>query len=247
TLFNSARWRSMTLDRWISCASCHPDGESDGRTWRFAAGRRRTPSLHGAALTMPHNRSPDRDEVQDTEHFIRHVMAGTGLIPGRQPPAKLGPPSAGRSEDADALAAYVLSLRPRRSPFAGGGADRLAAIRRGRKIFFSKRTGCSRCHPPPYYTDSRLTSRPWRVHDVGTGKAAEEHRGSAFDTPSLLGLYTSVSYLHDGRARSLAEVLTTHNPEDRHGATSHLSEQQVEDLVAFLLSLPDGEASSSEE
>ena len=51
---------------------------------------------------------------------------GTGLIAGREPPPKLGSPSAGRSEDADALAAYVLSLRPRRSPFAGGYADRLA-------------------------------------------------------------------------------------------------------------------------
>ena len=36
-LFNSARSRSMALDCWISCASCHPDGESDGRTWHFAA------------------------------------------------------------------------------------------------------------------------------------------------------------------------------------------------------------------
>lgn len=237
-LFNSARSRSMALDRWISCASCHPDGESDGRTWLFAAGPRKTPSLHGAAATMPYNRSPDRDEVQDTERFIRRLMGGAGLIPGREPPAKLGTPSARRSEAADALAAYVLSLRPRPSPFASGGVDRLAAIQRGREVFFSERTGCERCHPPPYYTDSRLVHRPWRVHDVGTGDGAEERRGPAFDTPSLLGLYAANSYLHDGRAGSLAEVFTTHNREDRHGVTSHLAEDQVDDLVAFLLSLP---------
>jgi len=241
TLFNSARPRSMTLDRWISCASCHPDGESDGRTWQFAAGPRKTPSLHGTALTMPHNRSPDRDEVQDTEAFVRHLMGGTGLIPGRQAPAKLGAPSTGRSEAADALAAYISSLQPRPSPFADGGADRLAAIKRGRKVFFSERTGCARCHPPPSYTDSQLASRPWRVHDVGTGDAPGEHRGPAFDTPSLLGLYAAASYLHDGRAKNLAEVFTAHNAKDRHGVTSHLDEDQVEDLVAFLLSLPAGE------
>lgn len=245
-LFNSARSRSMTLDRWISCASCHPDGQSDGRTWRFAAGPRKTPSLYGAAMTMPHDRSADRDEVQDAEHFIRQVMGGTGLIPGREPPPKLGPPSAGRSEAADALAAYVLSLRPRRSPFADGRADRLAAIRRGREIFFSHRTGCGHCHPPPYYTDSRLTSRPWRVHDVGTGDGAAERMGPAFDTPSLLGLYAANAYLHDGRATSLAEVFTTYNPADRHGVTSHLGEEQIEDLVAFLLSLPAETVSSGE-
>jgi len=75
---------------------------------------------------------------------------------------------------------------------------------------------------------------------VGTGDGAGERQGPAFDTPSLLGLYAANSYLHDGRARSLAEVFTTHNPADRHGVTSHLSEDQVEDLVAFLLSLPAG-------
>jgi hypothetical protein len=73
---------------------------------------------------------------------------------------------------------------------------------------------------------------------VGTGDGPEEHRGTHFDTPSLLGLYAAVSYLHDGRAASLAEVLTIHNAEDRHGVTSHLSERDTEDLVAFLRSLP---------
>jgi YVTN family beta-propeller protein len=240
-LFNSARSRSMTLDRWISCASCHPDGASDGRTWQFAAGPRKTPSLYGTGLTLPHNRSPDRDEVQDTEAFIRHVMGGTGLIPGAEPPPKLGFPSAGRSEDADALAAYVLSLRPRRSPFVGANAERLSMINRGRKIFFSERTRCSRCHPPPYYTDSRLTAPPWRVHDVGTGDDPGERSGTAFDTPTLLGLYTAIAYLHDGRATNLAEVFTIHNAEDRHGVTSHLSNDEIECLVAFLLSLPEDE------
>lgn len=240
-LFHSAQSRSMTLDRWISCASCHPDGESDGRTWRFAAGPRKTPSLHGAAMTMPHNRVPDRDEFQDTEHFIRLLMGGTGLIPGHEAPSKLGPPNAGRSETADALAAYLASLQPRLSPFDSGDAEHRAAIKRGRDVFFSERTGCAGCHPPPYYTDSQLTSNPWRVHDVGTGGGEEEVAGAAFDTPSLLGLYAAPSYLHDGRARSLAEVLITHNPADRHGATTHLNEAQIEDLVAFLLSLPAGE------
>jgi YVTN family beta-propeller protein len=241
-LFNSARPRSMTLDRWISCASCHPDGASDGRTWRFAAGPRKTPSLYGAGLTLPHNRAPDRDEVQDTEAFIRHVMAGTGLIAGAEPPPKLGAPAARRSAEADALAAYVLSLRPSPSPFIGDSAEFVARINRGREIFFSKRTGCSRCHPPPYYTDSRLAARPWQVHDVGTGDGPIQcHGTAAFDTPSLLGLYTAVTYLHDGRAKNLTEVFTTHNVEDRHGATSHLSRDEIECLAAFLLSLPDEE------
>jgi YVTN family beta-propeller protein len=237
-LFHSARSRSMTLDRWISCASCHPDGENDGRVWRFAAGPRKTPSLLGAAWTFPHNRSADRDEFQDTEHFIRQLMGGTGLITGREAPAKLGRPSAGRSQAADALAAYLATLEPRPSPFRSGDVEHRAAIARGRSLFFSESTRCAHCHPPPYHTDSQLASDPWRVHDVGTGGGEKESMGQAFDTPSLLGLYAASLYLHDGRAKNLTEVLTTHNLADRHGTTSHLSEAQIEDLVAFLRSLP---------
>jgi len=33
-------------------------------------------------------------------------------------------------------------------------------------------------------------------------------------------------------------VLTTYNKADKHGTTSHLKKEEVEDLVAFLKSLP---------
>ena len=53
---------------------------------------------------------------------------------------------------------------------------------------------------------------------------------------------TQLPYLHDGRAPTLQDVVLTHNPTDRHGQTSHLSEVEVHDLVAFLLSV-EGEKS----
>ena len=61
--------------------------------------------------------------------------------------------------------------------------------------------------------------------------------GPGFDTPSLRGVWHTAPYLHDGRASTLREVLITHNPTDQHGQTSHLSEVEVYDLVAFLLSV----------
>jgi cytochrome c peroxidase len=77
------------------------------------------------------------------------------------------------------------------------------------------------------------------MHDVGTGSGdPTEALGPAFDTPSLIGVYRSAPYLHDGRAESLRDVLTTHNPDDRHGRTSHLTPAQLDDLVEFLKSLP---------
>jgi CxxC motif-containing protein (DUF1111 family) len=51
-------------------------------------------------------------------------------------------------------------------------------------------------------------------------------------------VYRTAPYLHDGRAATLLDVLTTHNPEDRHGKTRALSPEQRNDLVEFLKSLP---------
>ena len=62
--------------------------------------------------------------------------------------------------------------------------------------------------------------------------------GPKYDTPTLLGVYRSPPYLHDGRAKTLLDVLTTANRSDRHGKTSHLTKEQLDDLVAFLKSLP---------
>jgi YVTN family beta-propeller protein len=53
----------MTAARWIACASCHPDGHSDGRVWQNPDGPRKTPHLFGLAHTHPLHRSGDRDEV----------------------------------------------------------------------------------------------------------------------------------------------------------------------------------------
>jgi cytochrome c peroxidase len=78
-------------------------------------------------------------------------------------------------------------------------------------------------------------------HDVGTADAYGEWFGPLIDTPTLRFLYDSAPYLHDGSAATLYEVLTSANPNDEHGVTSHLTEGEIEDLVSFLLILPFGE------
>jgi YVTN family beta-propeller protein len=43
-LFTSSRSSQISTQRWMSCASCHFDGDNDGRTWLFAgSGPRNTP------------------------------------------------------------------------------------------------------------------------------------------------------------------------------------------------------------
>jgi YVTN family beta-propeller protein len=234
-LFYSAL-QPMVGRRWISCASCHPDGDADGRTWHNAEGLRNTPSLAGVAWTHPLHWSADRDETQDFEHTIRGpLMQGRGLAP-RPPFPPLGTSNKGLSEDLDALAAYTNSHPVRLSPHAKNGLT--AAARRGRDLFFSAETRCATCHGGPFYTDSR-PERPFRVHDVGTGgDDPSETLGPTYDTPTLLGIYRTAPYLHHGKARSLIEVLTTFNLGDRHGKTSHLSKGDLDDLVEFLKALP---------
>lgn len=226
----------MASRRWIACSSCHPDSDPDGRTWQNPEGLRNTPPLVGLAWTHPQHWSADRDETQDFEHTIRGLlMQGRGLING--PVAEsLGPPNKGRSRDLDALAAYTNSHTVPLSPHAKNGLS--DAAKRGREIFFSKETACATCHSGPYFTDSNPATKP-KLHDVNTGRSdPSEKMPLKYDTPTLLGVYRSAPYLHDGSAKTLRDVLTTNNAGDKHGKTSHLSVSQIEDLVEFLKALP---------
>ena len=77
------------------------------------------------------------------------------------------------------------------------------------------------------------------LHDVGTGRSdPSEKMPLKYDTPTLLGVYRSAPYLHDGTAATLRDVLTMNNAGDKHGKTSQLNDKQIEDLVEFLKALP---------
>jgi cytochrome c peroxidase len=170
-------------------------------------------------------------------------MQGRGLFNGPiKPrvgfePVELDEKLAGRSPDLDALAVYTNSFTFRLSPHVPAPGKLAPEAERGKGVFFRADVGCASCHTGPYYTDSRL-QRPFNLHDVGTGDDPRERMGPKFDTPTLLGVYRSAPYLHDGRAKTLVEVVTTANPHDKHGRTSHLTVVEREALVAFLKSLP---------
>src|SRR5262249_32257337 len=243
-LFNTAL-PPLTSRRWIACSSCHPDGHHDRKVWQNPEGLRRTTALFGLAHTYPLHWSADRDEAQDFEYTIRgRLMQGRGLIQGSiKPklgfePVELEEKLSGRSPDLDALAIYCNSFEFTLSPHNPAPGKLSAAAERGKAIFLSAETKCATCHSGPYYTDSSL-QKPFKLHDVGTGSDdATEKMGTAYDTPTLLGIYRTAPYLHDGKAKTLHDVLTVCNKEDKHGKTSHLQKGELDDLVAFLQSLP---------
>jgi len=244
-LFSTAN-APLTSRRWIACSSCHPDGHSDGRVWQQPEGLRKIPPLMGLAHTHPLHWSADRDEVQDFEYTIQSkLMAGRGFLGRGAMKAKVGfhpieleEKTSGRSKDLDAIAIYTNSFEFTLSPHNPAPGKLSPEATRGKELFFNKAVGCAECHTGPYYTDSRL-EKPYKLHDVGTGKAdPSEKMPPKYDTPTLLGVYRSAPYLHHGKAATLEDVLTTFNKDDQHGKTSHLKPGEVADLVAFLKALP---------
>jgi YVTN family beta-propeller protein len=233
-LFHDAGSARMVSNQWVSCSNCHPGGHSDGRVWRLP-GRPplRTKDLHGLAATLPGGWLGALDELQDEEVFIRDFHQGTGLSP-TAPHPPLGRPNAGLSADLDALAAYVYWLRFEPSPLLERGKLSPAA-ERGRRTFESAQTGCLGCHPPPHYT---VNARRDGGRFAGLLDPEPSPLPAPVDVPSLLGLWAQPRLLHDGRAERPLDVFLNWNRADRHGRTSHLSFRELEDLEAFLLSLP---------
>lgn len=75
---------------WSSCESCHPGGLSDGVTWYFSRGPRRTlPTANTYQKAVLGAESPGRrlllwganiDEVHDVEVIVRTVSGGAGAV-----------------------------------------------------------------------------------------------------------------------------------------------------------------------
>jgi hypothetical protein len=238
-VFHDASDPRMTSNRYLSCASCHQDGDADNQTWDFSQrgeGLRSTTPLAGRSGSGQNllHWSANFDELQDFENDIRDHFGGRGFMNESafaQSRLPLGAPKAGRSAELDALAAYVRGLsEPRRSPFRGDDGNLTPGAARGQAVFESQ--GCASCHSGPTTTDGQR-------HDVGTVDSSSGRVGGLFstsiDTPSLGGLWATAPYFHNGSAGTLDAVL-----ERGHGSVGPLSPTQRADLVEYLRSLEAG-------
>jgi YVTN family beta-propeller protein len=243
-LFYDTRDTRVAFQQYVSCAGCHNDGGQDGRTWdftQFGEGLRNTITLRGRGGVAhgPLHWTGNFDEVQDFEGQIRNFALGTGLMSDtdfhagtRSQP--LGDPKAGRSADLDALAAYVSSLTKHGdSPARNTDGTLTSAALAGQAIF--QQQNCAQCHSGARFTDSALGV----FRNVGTLKPSSGGRlGGALtglDTPTLLGLFATEPYLHDGSAATVEEAVTAHN-----GVS--LTATELSDLAAYLRQLDDASA-----
>ncbi len=210
-LFHDA---TICYQRWLSCASCHPDGRVDGLNWDLmndgVGNSKNTKSMVLAHVTPPSMAEGVRMSAEEAVRSgLKHILFADQV----------------EEESATAIDAYLKTLQPVPSPRLIGG--RLSpAARRGRELFHSSRIDCVRCHPGPHYTDLQR-------HNVGS-RGRQEHN-DFYDTPSLVETWRTAPYMHDGRWPTIRELLG----EGRHGHPRRggLSEKEVEELAEFVLSL----------
>ena len=191
----------------LACASCHPEGGDDARTWWFAGiGLRRTQSLYGGITgTAPFHWDGD---MPDLGYLMLHVFS-----------SGMGGP--GLTDDHVAALGKWLDRLPAPAPSAPRNP---AAVDRGRALFNDAAVGCATCHGGPRFSNNQTvavgTGKPFQVAPllgVG-GRPPYMHDGCA---ATLRERFTS----------------STCGGGDMHGKTSQLTAGQIDDLVAYLESL----------
>lgn len=212
----------------IGCSSCHIDSTFDGITWDLEP--------DGFGRDIVDNRLIE--DLRGTEPFKWN--GGNPSIP-----VECGPRTEKyfwRSEQYDDrtladLALYILALPSRPNRWHSPDDELTPAQQRGKAIFersvdkFKKpipeSNRCSYCHSGPKGTSQKS-------FDVGTRKPSDNT--GKLDTPQLSNIELTAPYLHDGSARSLEEIWTIYNPEDKHGRTNDLTKDELNDLIQYLRS-----------
>jgi hypothetical protein len=132
---------------FLACASCHSEGNEDGRTWNFnCEGPRRTQSVQtGLQGTEPFHWGGDEKNFPQlmTDVFVGR-MSGPTL-----------------SDDQGSALLSWLDAQPRAAKPAPVDP---AAVTRGQLLFADPSHGCALCHSGPHFTNNQTV-------DVGTGGA----------------------------------------------------------------------------
>lgn len=204
---------ALCYQNWQSCVTCHPDARADALNWDLLndglGNPKNTKSMLLAHATPPNMITGIRDNAEIAVRAgIKHIQFAN------RPDA-----------DAACIDAYLKQLQVLPSPYLKDGKLSEKA-QRGERLF--QEAGCGACHSGPNFTDLKS-------YNVGVG--VKEYSGFAFDTPSLREAWRTAPYLYDGRAATIKEVLTRFNEENAHGVTKSMTEQQIEELEEYVLSL----------
>lgn len=160
----------------------------------------------------------------------------------------------------------IVSNRSKYDRYLAGTANLTANEERGRELFFAEYNpgfpmisgaDCAHCHSGKNFENDRYMNNGLdddsQFTDHGREDAtANQNDRAKFKVPSLRNVEVTPPYMHDGRFRTLEEVVDHYNSGMRMSATVdpaliypinngglQLSQQDKDDLVAFLKTLTD--------
>jgi hypothetical protein len=195
-LFRRAGDSRLTLDGTLACAQCHPEGRSDGLSWRLEGAILQTPMLAGRLVGT----APYKWDGQDRD-LAKSLHATIGRLGGH--------PDAMRSAELRALRAYLESLPAPRPP-TPSDAD---AIARGREVFESPEASCDACHEGSRLTDNDQHAFETALAQVDTPSllglahsAPYYHDGSAVSLDALLANRTTIHDMADTSKLTLEQL-----------------------------------------
>jgi DNA-binding beta-propeller fold protein YncE len=237
----------------LTCASCHPNGRQDKRVWSMHLGPRQTPMLAGRLDgTAPYNWLGSEKSLEDNIRNTVQRLNGFGL-PQEKQRVLAAYIRSGLATPDNPHVSHSDALSERQS--------------NGKALFHSEDVGCGGCHQSDASfadatrhevgtttaTEVQVWKRSLQINDdphsprgvlgntlMALGKAIGNEVPAApvaYDTPSLVGLFATAPYFHDGSQGSLHELLRNNAAHDNMGSTSHLSEEEMEALVDYLLTL----------
>jgi len=214
----------------FACATCHPNSHLDGIAWNIETpqlGRDRVANrtLRGIRETAPYKwngHNPDL-ATQCGPRIAKYFFRSEGF----------------GNDDLEALITYLnnIPLAPNRHLAPDGQST--DAQERGKAIFYRQTTNdgrmipvqnrCDTCHPAATHYTARYSTE--------VGSATKYDTSGLFDIPQLDRVYEDAPYLHNGEALTLEEIWTVFNNDDKHGVTSDMSKEQLNDLIEFLKTL----------
>jgi DNA-binding beta-propeller fold protein YncE len=213
-LFYDAR---RSLENWYSCHTCHYEGGPNSETIdTFNDGSVATyktiPPLHHVAETGPYTWHGWQKDLADAI-----LTSYTVTMRGPKP----------TDAEVSDVAAFLATLKPGPNAHRVEGRD-TAAIERGRALFHSSKAGCATCHTGSLATDGE-------IHDVGLSRPSDKYQG--YNTPSLVDVQRRALLMHDGRARTLEDLLTGPHAPGKLAGEGDLSEAERRDLIEYLRTL----------
>ncbi len=249
---NPDKHPQLSSSRQASCATCHPDGGTDGSVWATVEGERRTMSLRGGVggRGWLHASATHRDPHEFLEIVVTERLGGTP-----------------DPETVEVLAEYVTSGIPKlQSPRTDP-----ELVAEGKRVFGEK---CAGCHAGPQFSsgdgpdvfdvgtrtdNARALMGPFFEsifpaleaellgalrgdRDLGPGDRAQEildfterpeRRAGEFKAPTLVNAWDSVLFFHDGRFESMRDAV--HHLNETLGLA--LSARELDAVVEYVKTL----------